>query len=99
MARDLVPGRVLYTPLAIDGYDASMTIGRTAEFGRLSGHPFDLGPVIINFSFGVRRRHFPIRCGVSTRETVLYRRYVLAQAGTDDADKKIVVWAAGNAGY
>ena len=84
-----------YTPLAIDGY----TVDDDRRIAEFIGYPVsqDLGP-IINFSFGVAGAISQYDAAL-VREKLSFTAAALAQAGTDDADKKIVVWAAGNAGY
>ena len=52
---------------------------------------------IINFSFG-REGAISLYRSDLVRNRLAITAAVLAQAGTPDADKKIVVWAAGNAG-
>ena len=83
-----------YTPLAIDGYTAD----DDRMLVELVGYPVieDLGP-IINYSFGVAGAISQYDAAL-VREKLSFTAAVLAQAGTADADKKIVVWAAGNAG-
>ncbi len=84
----------LYTPLAIDGY----TVDDDRMDAELIGYPVseNLGS-IINYSFGVAGAISQYDAAL-VREKLSFTAASLAQAGTADADKKIVVWAAGNAG-
>lgn len=90
----LVPASPEYNPIDI----SLITTADDRARSQLYGHGIlnNLAP-IINHSFGINgaiSRYDPDAVRNRFEQTAM----VLAQAGTDDADKNILIWAAGNAG-
>ena len=89
------PRTVLYTPVPLAKFDAR----NDGEIADTVGYPvmFEVGGVILNYSFGYDGAISQYDAAL-VREKLSLTAAALAQADTDNASKKIVVWAAGNAG-
>ena len=90
----LSPRAVLYTPVPLAKFDAR----NDGEIADTVGYPIRfVGGAILNYSFGYDGAISEYDAAL-VREKLSFTAATLAQAGMRDADKKIVVWAAGNAG-
>ena len=85
----------------IDSRTESHDMNEAAGFRRILSIADDQGAAVLNFSFGFAGAHGAISAFEKSAVHDGFRRTaeVLEQRGVDDADKKIIVWAAGNGGF
>lgn len=87
----------IYRPLVLADYGSDNDMGDAAFFSEFIANARAANAAIINSSFG-RNGAISLYEPQELRRRFARTAAALAQAGTVDADKTIIVWAAGNAG-